>query len=124
MGLGGVEVAYNPNYIVALQVDHGGVVWVGTWGGGLASFDGRIWRNYTVADGLPSNHVFSLYESRAGALWIGTSHGLAVREKDTYRVLTTHDGLFSDVVFSMTETRDGNVWIGGFGGVTTLFGSP
>lgn len=41
MGLEGVDVAYNPNYIVALAVDRDGVVWAGTWGGGLSRFDGK-----------------------------------------------------------------------------------
>jgi ligand-binding sensor domain-containing protein len=41
MGLEAVDTAYNPNYIVALEVDASGTVWVGTWGGGLARFDGE-----------------------------------------------------------------------------------
>ena len=33
MGLEKIDVAYNPNYIVALLVDDDGSVWAGTWGG-------------------------------------------------------------------------------------------
>ena len=57
MGLQNVDVAYNPNYIVSLKVDHDGIVWAGTWGGGLARYDGKQWKNYTVANGLPGSRV-------------------------------------------------------------------
>jgi ligand-binding sensor domain-containing protein len=53
------------------------VVWAGTWGGGLSRFDGRTWTQYTVAEGLPGNHVFMLHIDPKGALWIGTNNGLA-----------------------------------------------
>ena len=36
------------------------------------------WRTYTTADGLPSNDVNTLFEDRAGTLWVGTADGLAL----------------------------------------------
>lgn len=120
MGLQGVSVAYNPNYIIALQVDNDGVVWCGTWGGGLARFDGKTWRNYTVADGLPGNHVFMLHKQADGQIWIGTNNGLARREGDKFVVMTTEQGLFSNNVFSMATGAAGEQWVGSFGGVAHL----
>jgi ligand-binding sensor domain-containing protein len=120
MGLKGITVAYNPNYIVALQVDNDGVVWAGTWGGGLARFDGKTWRNYTVTDGLPGNHVFMLHKDPKGILWVGTNAGLARMDGDKFTVMTTAQGLFSDNVFSMTTGAAGDQWIGSFGGVAHL----
>lgn len=120
MGLQGVSVAYNPNYIIALQVDNDGVVWCGTWGGGLARFDGKTWRNYTIADGLPGNHVFMLHKQADGTLWIGTNNGLARREGDKFVVMTTEQGLFSNNVFSMVTGAGGDQWVGSFGGVAHL----
>lgn len=120
MGLEGINVAYNPNYIVAMQVDKDGVVWAGTWGGGLARFDGKNWRNYTVKDGLPGNHVFMLHQDANGVLWIGTNNGLARRDGDKFVVMTTEQGLFSNNVFSMATSSTGDQWIGSFGGVAHL----
>ena len=120
MGLEGVDIAYNPNYIVALMVDRNGVVWCGTWGGGLARFDGNEWQNFTVADGLPGNHVFMLHEDADGTLWVGTNNGLARREADGFKVFTTADGLFSNRVFSMNTASDGSYWVGSFGGVARI----
>jgi ligand-binding sensor domain-containing protein len=123
-GLQDVDVAYNPNYIVSLLVDHQGIVWCGTWGGGLARFDGTQWTNFTVTNGLPSNHVFMLYEDPQGQLWIGTSNGLARKDGASFTVYTTSDGLFSNNVFSMTTATDGSLWIGSYGGVARIVSLP
>ncbi len=121
MGLEKVDVAYNPNYIVSMTVDARGVVWAGTWGGGLSRFDGRTWKHYTTAEGLPGNHVFMLHIDPKGALWIGTNNGLArMKPEGGFDVLTAHDGLFGNVVFSMATARDGTQWIGSFGGVARI----
>ena len=123
-GLQDVNVAYNPNYIISLAVTDDGVVWCGTWGGGLARFDGKSWRNFTTQDGLPANHIFMLYKGPDGQLWAGTSRGLARLNADGkgFTVLTTRDGLFADNVFSMAHAQDGSVWVGSFGGVARLNG--
>jgi ligand-binding sensor domain-containing protein len=125
MGLQGVNVAYNPNYIVSLAVDRDGVVWAGTWGGGLSRFDGTKWKSYTVRDGLPGNHVFMLHTDPKGILWIGTNAGLARFEGDRFKVITTSEGLFSNTVFSMSSSLgDGSQWVGSYGGVAHLISAP
>lgn len=122
MGLQNVDVAYNPNYVVALVAARDGTVWCGTWGGGLAHFDGTRWQNYTVADGLPGNHVFMLLEDGRGRLWIGTNNGLARLEDGKFTTFGTNDGLFASNVFSATAGAGGNLWVGSFGGVARLGG--
>ena len=120
-GLSRVNVAYNPNYIVSLTVDREGRVWAGTWGGGLARFDGKSWVNYSTLDGLPSNHIFMLYTDADGVVWAGTSHGLVKITGDgKFKVITRKNGLFADNVFSMANAADGSLWIGSFGGVARL----
>jgi len=127
MGLEGMSGAgaFNPNYIVSMEVDDDGVVWCGTWGGGLARFDGKKWHNYTMADGLPGNLIFMLHRDPSGELWIGTNNGVAVLsgekpEAKNIKVMTTKDGLLSNTVFSMATDEDGSKWLGHFGGVTHL----
>ena len=120
MGLQSVDVAYNPNYIVSMAVDAQGVVWAGTWGGGLARFDGKTWTAYTVDEGLPGNHVFMLHIDPKGTLWVGTNNGLAKMKDGRFEVMTTNDGLFNNAVFSMATARDGTLWVGSFGGVAKI----
>lgn len=122
MGLQNVDVAYNPNYVVALTVSKDGTVWCGTWGGGLGHFDGEKWTNYTVADGLPGNHVFMLLEDPRGRLWVGTNNGLARFENGKFTPFGTRDGLFANNVFSATAGKGGDLWVGSFGGVARLGG--
>lgn len=121
-GLGHVDIPYNPNYIISMAVDRNGVIWNGTWGAGLARFDGKKWQNFTVKDGLPANHIFMLYLDPEGALWIGTNRGLAkyMGEGKGFSILSTTDGLFSDQVFSMVKAQDGSSWVGSFGGVAHI----
>lgn len=123
MGLQGVDVAYNPNYVVSLEVDKQGTVWAGTWGGGLSRFDGKRWVNYTTVEGLPGNHVFMLHADATGKLWIGTNNGLTTYVPETgkfSKALTTADGLFANNVFAMGSSAKGDLWVGSFGGVAHL----
>ena len=118
-GLGDVKVAYNPNYIVSLSVDHAGHVWAGTWGAGLSRFDGASWVTYTTRDGLPGNHVFALHTDARGRLWIGTNRGLAILDGGTFTRFGPEAGLQTQTIFAIA-THDDVAWIGGFGGVTWL----
>ena len=122
MNLEHVSTAYNPNYIVALEIDSDGSVWTGTWGGGLARFDGEKFENFTVKEGLPSNHIFMLHQDHQGKLWIGTSEGLASfsEQGPGFDVMTTRDGLFANIIFSMATQKDNTLWIGSFGGVARI----
>lgn len=121
MGLAEISDAYNPNYVIALEVDQQGQVWAGTWGGGLSRFDGKRWTTYTTGEGLPGNHIFVLHVTAKGLLWIGTNNGLVTWRNGKFsKPLTTADGLFANGVFSMATTEDGAMWLGSFGGVAYL----
>lgn len=120
MGLQDVSVAYNPNYIISLAVDRNGIVWAGTWGGGLGRYDGKRWTNYTTREGLPGNHVSMLHVTRQGELWIGTNNGLAQMKDGKFVKLGREQGLFADTVFSMVAAPAGDIWVGSFGGVAHI----
>jgi len=120
-GLSNVNIAYNPNYVIALVYDRKGRVWTGTWGAGLSMFDGKTWKTYTTKDGLPANHIFMLHEDDDGALWVGTNNGLAIFDGQTFTTYDKNDGIFSDAVFSMAVAPDGTAWIGSYGGVARFY---
>ena len=50
----------------------GGVVWVGTYNGGLYRFDSTGWTHYTLASSLPSNKVARIAAGPDGAIWVET----------------------------------------------------
>lgn len=121
-GLDNVTTAFNPNYIISIQVDKDGVVWCGTWGAGLARFDGTTWTNFTESEGLPSNYIFMLHVDPKGRLWAGTSNGLTRRDGETFKNFTDADGLFNNNVFSMSYDSKDTLWVGSFGGVARITG--
>ena len=89
----------------------------------MAKFDGKTWKNYTVKDGLPGNHIFMLkFDKQDRRLWIGTNRGLARPKTDGggFTVMTKADGLYADNVFSLAKAKDGSLWVGSFGGVARL----
>ena len=121
-GLQNVNVAYNPNYVISMQVQNDGTVWAGTWGAGLSRFKDGEWKNFTSFDGLPANHIFMLYLDPEENLWVGTSKGLALLDKtsETFSVKTMTDGLYAENVFSMAKGQADDLWIGSFGGVAHI----
>lgn len=121
MGLANVDVAFNPNYVIALEVDRTGTVWAGTWGGGLSRFDGKRWTSYTTTEGLPGNHVFMLHLDSEGRLWVGTNNGLTSWKNGKFsKTLTVNDGLFANNIFAMATATANDLWVGSYGGVTHL----
>lgn len=107
--------------VLAVKVDARGVVWAGTWGGGLHSFDGKSWRAYTRAQGLPGDFVLSLHAESRGPLWIGTDKGVVrMHNGRLEKKLRAADGLLEQKVLALATGSDGSLWVGGFGGVTRL----
>ena len=66
MGLQNVSVAYNPNYIVAMEVDAKGIVWVGTWAAASDASTARSGATTPPTRASPGNHVFMLHIDRRG----------------------------------------------------------
>lgn len=121
MGLSNVDVAFNPNYVIALEVDRNGEIWAGTWGGGLSRYDGKRWISYTTKEGLPGNHVFSLHLGVDGTLWIGTNNGLSSWQNGKFsKPLTVADGLFANNIFAMASAAADDLWVGSYGGIAHL----
>lgn len=114
------EESYNPNYVFSLLVDSSDRVWAGTWGGGVARFDGTSWSNMTVSDGLPGNIVYSLARDSEGTMWFGTNRGLARYEDESWTVYTRADGLLEEHVYSIAIEPGGDIWAGTKRGVTRL----
>ena len=50
------------------------------------------WENFTVANGLPDNHVYCVLVD-GNRIWAGTESGLAVYENHAWKTYTTADGL-------------------------------
>ncbi len=81
------------------------------------------WEHYTVADGLPNDHIFAV-EVAGDDVWIGTEKGLARLNKKTRRIDSwgEKDGLPWRVVAALAyDEKTGDLWIGLFGGGLSRF---
>lgn len=78
--------------------------------------------NFTTANGLPDNHVFSVLVD-GDRIWAGTENGLAVYENHSWKTYTTKDGLAHRAVLSLAlDKKTGDVWAGTMGGLSRISG--
>jgi ligand-binding sensor domain-containing protein len=78
------------------------------------------WENFTTANGLPDNHVFTVMVD-GNRVWAATENGLALYEDGKWRVFTTADGLAHRAVLSLAlDKRTGDVWAGTMGGLSRI----
>ena len=81
-----------------------GSLWAGTVQGGLWRVGPDTNRLYTMADGLSSDQIRSLYSDPDGTLWIGTlDGGLNAFRDEHFQHFTARDGLLSDNVSNVLD---------------------
>lgn len=77
------------------------------------------WKQFTVKDGLPDDHIFAV-KSDGNRIWVGTENGLALIDKKTAKVVKTwteKDGLPWRAVTGIdVDPKTGDVWLALFGG--------
>lgn len=112
--------SYNPNYVFAVHVAPDDTVWVGTWGGGVARYDGQGWTNYSAKDGLAGNIVYSIAQDRQGVFWFGTNRGLSRYDGRSWHNYGRADGLLEDNVYAIAVAPNGDIWAGTKRGVVRL----
>ena len=76
------------------------------------------WQNFTVENGLPSDHVFTVLVDH-NRIWAATENGLALYENGKFKVFGTADGLAHRAVLSLAlDQRTGDLWAGTMGGLS------
>lgn len=111
---------YNPNYVFSILAAADGSIWAGTWGGGVARFDGKAWTNLSMRDGLAGNIVYSMVQDRQGVFWFGTNKGLSRYDGRSFRNLGTAQGLLDHNVYALAVAPDGDIWAGTRRGVVRI----
>ncbi len=115
----------NDNIHCSLQ-DKAGNLWFGTTGEGVYRYDGQLFTQFTVQEGLIDNNVWSLLEDKAGNIWFGTSQGpclfdgkqvIPVPIVSGFVATTGNEGNYNawstpKTVWSMLQDRKGTIWFG------------
>jgi ligand-binding sensor domain-containing protein len=115
------------NICCGLQ-DKAGNLWFGTAAEGVYRFDGKLFTQFTVKDGLNCNSVRSILEDKKGNIWFGTRDGLCrydgkdiipvpLKNKPFVVSKSNEDYRYTDqstreTVWSMFQDKSGKIWFG------------
>lgn len=116
------------NLIKYVYPDKSGLLWLGTWGGGMIRFNpssmsSKIYQHhlndkFSISDDI----VFYITEESKGTLWVCTSNGLNKFDK-TNEHFTSYvheksnpNGLHANAVYFILEDRNNIYWIASHGG--------
>ena len=74
-----------------LLADRNGIVWAGTWGGGLARVSPGWRRIKTLVSPEPDVDVTAILEDRRGRLWVGRGvRSLLLASRPQFRIVLRH----------------------------------
>ncbi|MFB3133553.1 MAG: two-component regulator propeller domain-containing protein, partial [Rhodothermales bacterium] len=107
------------NRVISILEDRAGMLWVGTFGGGLNqrhAATGRFTRfrhDSNDPHSLSQDIVASIYEDATGTLWIGTGGGLNRFEPElgTFTRFTQREGLPNNTIYGILEDDRGTLWL-------------
>ena len=92
--------------------------------GGLGMFDGKSFMSFDNQKGLSKNDIYTIYEDRAGSIWIGaTGHGVYKYENGNFQLFNKTDRPDLNSSFglqSALEDKDDRLWLGFSGGLFRL----
>ncbi|MFH1194234.1 MAG: two-component regulator propeller domain-containing protein [bacterium] len=104
-----------------------GMLWIGTFGGGLNKFDvaRKKFYTYTTKQGLCNNFIYAILEDEQGLLWISTNKGLSRFDPLTgvFKNYDTGDGL-ANIEFNLGaayKSEEGELFFGGCNGVDHFY---
>lgn len=126
-----VEDGLSQSQVTALFQDKNGLLWIGTLGGGVSVYNGKIFQNYTSKEGLINNYIIKIIGDSKGNIWIATFNGISkfnLTHIDTsanpnalFQNFSTKEGLINNTVRSILEDKHQNIWFGTAGGLVKLF---
>jgi ligand-binding sensor domain-containing protein len=66
--------------------------------------------NYSLKDGLPSNHMYRITQDYDGFIWTITDKGMSKFYGKTFKNFTIKDGLPSNDIWQISITPDNKTW--------------
>jgi signal transduction histidine kinase/ligand-binding sensor domain-containing protein len=111
----------------ALFQDPAGRLWIGLRYHGVSmtadpSAAAPTFVNFSTANGLASDTVWSIGADDEGRIYLGTGKGLDQLDVATGRVrhFTTEDGVVGSVIEQIVKDRQGQIWVASDGGISKL----
>ena len=118
--------------VQVIMNDREGTIWLGTTRGisqfyppaqfSLAALrDLGRWRHITRANGLASNNIQALFETRTGEIWVGTRDNGVNFSDRSWESVTTDNGLSHNSVTAMLKDQRGRLWVGTRNGLSLFY---
>ena len=107
----------NDGSVIALHVERGGDVLIGTRYRGLVRHHNGEYRRLTESEGLSDGTINAIYEDADGTVWLGTNAGLNRLRGGTLVSFRERDGLFDDTIYTIVEDGASNLWMGSNRGI-------
>jgi signal transduction histidine kinase/streptogramin lyase len=110
------------NTVISIYEDHAGIVWVGTYGGGLDKVDLATAQvtHYKTGQGLPDNVIYGILPDDFGNLWLSTNKGLSRFDphNESFLNFDVTDGLQGKEfnLGAAFKARNGELFFGGNNG--------
>lgn len=98
--------------VLSFIVRPDGSAWVGTEGAGLYHYDHDQWTRYAETNGLTNIFVWSVLETKAGQLYIGTWGAGVLAKKGDHFESEGELGKITAPVLSLFQGSQGELWIG------------
>ena len=120
------QIFGNYYQIEAITNDSSGNVWVGSFGGGVAMFNGSIWKVYKTSDGLISNAINAIAIDTLGNKWFATSIGVSKFDGvnwTSYTKSSTSNGLVNNLVYSIAVDLKNVIYCGTNSGLSKFDGT-
>ncbi|MDH5398364.1 MAG: ATP-binding protein, partial [Cyclobacteriaceae bacterium] len=124
------------NNTISLFKDRQGIVWVGTFGGGINLYDptkykfNKVVANLHQPEALSNDFTLCFLEDSDGDIWIGTDGGgLNMVTQDNKHIHFQHDGnegnnrnaISGNVITSLAEDINEKIWITTFGAGISIY---
>lgn len=118
------------NVYFSLQ-NKAGNIWFGTTRDSMYRFDGKLFIQYTVKDGLSQSHIYAILEDKAGNIWFCNTDGISIYDgkhisniklPENYTPSSSNDWFYTKTstkktVWSLLQDKKGTIWIGTGDGV-------
>jgi len=119
--------------VTFIHEDRSGMLWLGTFGGGLNRFDpehetfSHYQHNTKDPYSLSNDIIMSIYEDTTGAIWVATYGGIDKYDSGEYQFANyksdpdNQKDLGNHKVRSIYQDQGGSVWVGTSGGGLSQF---
>ena len=89
--------------VTALSVNNKGELLLGTWGGGISSYNGY---EFTKNQKNLANDFVNVIKTYGGETYVGTQYGLTVYDETKSKSFTLGNGLDAQIVYDLIPFKD------------------